>query len=117
MVREPMFILLIACGTLYLLLGDIEEAIMLLGFESVITTSPNACIRMMRTFAGAVVPVHGAVDTASLFGEAPVVLYGILILGEPQHVIYFGSVSFSCRHVESTKDLTRAMNDYILKPV
>lgn len=35
-VKEPMFILLIACGTLYLLLGDIEEAIMLLGFVFVI---------------------------------------------------------------------------------
>jgi Ca2+-transporting ATPase len=35
-VREPMFILLIACGTLYLLLGDIEEAIMLLGFVFVV---------------------------------------------------------------------------------
>ena len=35
-VREPMFILLIACGLLYLFLGDIEEAIMLLGFVFVI---------------------------------------------------------------------------------
>ncbi len=31
-VREPMFLLLIACGVLYLVLGDIEEALMLLGF-------------------------------------------------------------------------------------
>ncbi len=31
-VREPMFLLLIACGALYLLLGDVEEALMLLGF-------------------------------------------------------------------------------------
>jgi Ca2+-transporting ATPase len=35
-VREPMFILLIVCGLLYLFLGDIEEAIMLLGFVFVI---------------------------------------------------------------------------------
>lgn len=28
--REPMFLLLIACGTIYLVLGDIQEAIMLL---------------------------------------------------------------------------------------
>ena len=31
-VREPMFLLLLACGVLYLMLGDIQEAIMLLGF-------------------------------------------------------------------------------------
>lgn len=31
-VREPMFLLLVACGGVYLLLGDIQEALMLLGF-------------------------------------------------------------------------------------
>ena len=31
-VREPMFLLLVACGTLYYFLGDKEEAAMLLGF-------------------------------------------------------------------------------------
>jgi P-type Ca2+ transporter type 2C len=35
-VREPMFLLLIACGTLYLLLGDLAEALMLLGFVFVV---------------------------------------------------------------------------------
>lgn len=35
-VREPMFILLIACGLLYLLLGDRDEALMLLGFVVVV---------------------------------------------------------------------------------
>src|SRR5512138_3006710 len=35
-VREPMFLLLIACGTLYLFLGEPEEAVMLLGFVCVI---------------------------------------------------------------------------------
>ncbi len=35
-VREPMFLMLIACGTLYLLLGDLQEALMLLGFVFVI---------------------------------------------------------------------------------
>jgi P-type Ca2+ transporter type 2C len=35
-VKEPMFILLVACGTLYLMLGDITEGIMLLGFVFVI---------------------------------------------------------------------------------
>jgi P-type Ca2+ transporter type 2C len=34
--REPMFLLLIACGALYLILGDVQEAIMLLGFVFVI---------------------------------------------------------------------------------
>ena len=31
-VKEPMFILLVACGTLYLILGDIQEGIMLMSF-------------------------------------------------------------------------------------
>jgi Ca2+-transporting ATPase len=31
-VREPMFLLLVACGLVYLLLGDVQEALMLLGF-------------------------------------------------------------------------------------
>ncbi len=35
-VREPMFLLLIACGVLYLILGDKEEALMLMGFVVVI---------------------------------------------------------------------------------
>jgi Ca2+-transporting ATPase len=35
-VREPMFLLLIAAGTLYLILGEKEEAVMLLGFVFVI---------------------------------------------------------------------------------
>lgn len=30
--KEPMFLLLVACGTLYLVLGDVKEGIMLLGF-------------------------------------------------------------------------------------
>ncbi len=35
-VKEPMFLLLIACGTLYLTLGDVQEGMMLLGFVFVI---------------------------------------------------------------------------------
>ena len=34
--REPMFLLLIACGSIYLVLGDLEEALMLLAFVFVI---------------------------------------------------------------------------------
>jgi len=35
-VKEPMFLLLVACGTLYLILGDIQEGIMLLSFVFVV---------------------------------------------------------------------------------
>jgi Ca2+-transporting ATPase len=35
-VREPMFLLLVACGVVYLVLGDVEEALMLLGFVFVV---------------------------------------------------------------------------------
>ncbi|MDP4277293.1 MAG: cation-translocating P-type ATPase [Bacteroidota bacterium] len=30
--KEPMFLLLVACGTLYLCLGDVQEGVMLMGF-------------------------------------------------------------------------------------
>src|SRR5512140_478841 len=36
-VKEPMFVLLIACGSLYLVVGDIGEALLLLGFVFVVT--------------------------------------------------------------------------------
>ena len=35
-VREPMFLLLVACGILYLFMGDLEGALMLLGFVFVV---------------------------------------------------------------------------------
>ncbi|WP_175476321.1 cation-translocating P-type ATPase [Syntrophus gentianae] len=35
-VREPMFLLLVACGVIYLFLGDVHEALMLLGFVLVV---------------------------------------------------------------------------------
>jgi Ca2+-transporting ATPase len=35
-VKEPMFLLLVACGTLYMVMGDIKEGLMLLGFVFVI---------------------------------------------------------------------------------
>jgi Ca2+-transporting ATPase len=35
-VREPMFLLLVACGVIYLILGDKEEALMLMGFVFVV---------------------------------------------------------------------------------
>lgn len=35
-VREPMFLLLVACGAVYLLVGDVGEALMLLGFVVVV---------------------------------------------------------------------------------
>ena len=35
-VQEPMFLLLIACGVVYLLLGDVHEALILLGFVFVV---------------------------------------------------------------------------------
>src|SRR5512136_3182463 len=35
-VREPMFLLLVACGTLYLFMGNMKEALMLLGFVFVV---------------------------------------------------------------------------------
>src|SRR5512141_704889 len=39
-IREPMFILLLACGSLYLLLGEVKEALLLLGFVCVVAGIP-----------------------------------------------------------------------------
>jgi len=35
-IKEPMFLLLIACGSIYFVLGDLQEALMLMGFVGVI---------------------------------------------------------------------------------
>jgi Ca2+-transporting ATPase len=35
--KEPIFLLLVACGSIYLFLGDTQEALMLLGFVSLVT--------------------------------------------------------------------------------
>jgi len=35
-VREPMFLLLVACGLLYLMMGEPTDALMLLGFVFVV---------------------------------------------------------------------------------
>src|SRR5690242_19851028 len=35
--REPMFLLLLGCGAIYIVLGDPQEALMLLGFVVLIT--------------------------------------------------------------------------------
>jgi P-type Ca2+ transporter type 2C len=40
-VKEPMFILLVACGSLYMIMGDIQEGVMLLGFVLVIMGKGN----------------------------------------------------------------------------
>jgi len=37
LLREPMFVLLVACGVIYVVLGDPQEAFMLLGFVFLIT--------------------------------------------------------------------------------
>ena len=34
--RQPMFLLLVACGTIYLVLGNMRDALMLLGFVFVV---------------------------------------------------------------------------------
>ena len=34
--REPMFLLLVACGSLYLLMGELSDALMLLAFVFVV---------------------------------------------------------------------------------
>jgi Ca2+-transporting ATPase len=36
-IKEPIFLLLVACGTIYILLGDTQEALMLLGFVFLVT--------------------------------------------------------------------------------
>ena len=48
-VREPMFLLLLAAGTLYLVFGDLQEGLMLFGFVLVMLAS--RCTRRARPSA------------------------------------------------------------------
>jgi Ca2+-transporting ATPase len=38
---EPMFLLLVSCGAIYMVLGDVREALMLLGFVLVVMSIMN----------------------------------------------------------------------------
>lgn len=48
-VAEPMFLLRVACGAIYMLLGDRHEAFMLLGFVFVVMNSPSAQVMRRST--------------------------------------------------------------------
>lgn len=49
-VREPMFLLLLAAGTLYLVFGDMQEGLTLFGFV-VVTVALSPCTRKARRSA------------------------------------------------------------------
>ena len=60
-VREPMFLLLLACGTIYLLLGDVQEAVMLLGFVFVVLGIAAYALAMVATMPAS---VSGAISAS-----------------------------------------------------
>ena len=60
-VREPMFLLLLACGTIYLILGDVQEAVMLLGFVFVVLGITLYQERKTELFAKVVAAGHEGV--------------------------------------------------------
>ena len=50
-VSEPMFLLLVACGAIYLVLGDTNEALMLLGFVCIVIGITFFSATAHRTFS------------------------------------------------------------------
>lgn len=53
LLREPMFLLLLlACGLIYLLLGDVHEALMLLGFVLLVWAWCAAVVALWRRRQG-----------------------------------------------------------------
>jgi magnesium-transporting ATPase (P-type) len=67
-VREPMFIMLIVAGSLYLLLGDPNEALMLLGFVFVVMGGPSVRCRPCRTCRARGRSSFGTKSTAAFRG-------------------------------------------------
>ncbi len=68
-VREPMFLLLLACGAIYLFLGDVQEALMLLGFVFVVLGitlyQERKTERALERFAISPAPVPSSSGVAS----------------------------------------------------
>ncbi len=95
-VKEPMFILLVACGTLYMVVGDIREGLMLLGFVFVIMDdnflSIVGAIKMGRRIFDNLqkafgytlaihVPIAGLSLIPILLGNFPLILW-------PVHIVF-----------------------------
>ncbi len=95
-VKEPMFILLVACGTLYMVMGDIREGLMLLGFVFVIMDdnflSIVGAIKMGRRIFDNLqkafgytlaihVPIAGLSLIPILLGNFPLILW-------PVHIVF-----------------------------
>lgn len=90
--REPMFLLLIACGALYPALGNRQEALMLLGFVFVVIgitlfqeNKVERALEALRNLAspGARVPRGGVVRTMT---GREVVLGDIVLLAEGDRI-------------------------------
>lgn len=88
-VREPMFLLLVAAGSIYLLLGDVHEALVLLedDFDSIVDAVRlgrriYSNIRNAMSYLLAVhVPIAGMALIPLLFGWPPVFF--------PVHIVFF----------------------------
>jgi len=109
-VREPMFLLLLACGTVYLLLGDVQEALMLLGFVFVVLgitlyqeRKTERALEALRDLSSPRALVIRGGERKRIAGR-DVVPNDILVLAEGDRVPA-DSVVISCNHLSTDESL------------
>jgi len=109
-VREPMFLLLLACGTVYLLLGDVQEALMLLGFVFVVLgitlyqeRKTERALEALRDLSSPRALVIRGGERKRIAGR-DVVPDDILVLAEGDRVPA-DSVVISCNHLSTDESL------------
>lgn len=109
-VKEPMFLLLVACGTLYLVLGDIQEGLMLLGFVFVVMgiefyqeKKTEKALDALKDLASPRALVMRDGETIRIAGR-DVVRGDIVILQEGDRVPADGKV-ISCNNLSSDESL------------
>jgi Ca2+-transporting ATPase len=75
--REPMFLLLVACGAIYLVVGDMQEALMLLAFVFFVITMTN------RSWTSTIGKIHRAPNAALWWVTGGTVVFLGLVLTIP----------------------------------
>lgn len=109
-IREPMFLLLVAAGSIYLLLGDVSDALMLLGFVCVVMAitiyQENKTERILETLRDLTSPralvIRDGVEHRIAGRE--VVRGDLLLLSEGDRIAA-DAVLISCNHFYADESL------------
>lgn len=109
-VREPMFMLLLGCGTIYLVLGDVQEALMLLGFVFVVLgitlyqeRKTERALEALRDLSSPRASVIRGGERKRIAGR-DVVLDDLLVLAEGDRVPA-DAVVLSCNNLSTDESL------------